>query len=87
MYSRGGSSGGSGGGGSRMGGGMGSMMGGMMGGMSMGGMGGGGMHRFGHMGLDDEKGKLYDHQVVVRMLHYIRPYWHDRNILREISAK
>ena len=47
------------------------MMGGGMGrGMGM------GVGRWSRMGLDEEpKGQLYDHQVVMRLLGYVRPYW------------
>ena len=56
--------------------------------MMMHGMGGGmgrGMGRW-RQGLDnpDEEGQLYDHQVVTRLLGYIRPYW--RRVLATIVA-
>ena len=43
--------------------------------MMVGGMGG--MRHWGRMGLDSEteEGRLYDHQVVARLMGYLRPHW------------
>ena len=50
-------------------------------------MRGGGRGMGGRMGLDqedDEAGQLYDHQVVIRLLGYVRPHW--RLLLLTIAA-